>query len=42
MIIDDRVHFVHIPRTGGRFLRDSLALNNKQIGYVKDYKILNY
>lgn len=38
MIIDDRVHFVHIPRTGGRFLRDSLALNNYTLSHI-DFKI---
>ena len=37
MIIDDRVHFIHIPRTGGRFLRDSLLLNNYPITHI-DFK----
>jgi len=37
MIIDDRVHFIHIPRTGGRFLRDSLLLNNYPLNHI-DFK----
>jgi hypothetical protein len=39
MIIDDRVHFVHIPRTGGRFLRDSLLLNNYTLTHIDFVKL---
>jgi hypothetical protein len=31
MIINNKIYFIHIPRTAGRFLQDSLALNEHNI-----------
>jgi len=38
MIIDNRVYFIHIPRTGGRFLYKSLILNNYNV-QLNDFNI---
>tara|TARA_R100001509_G_C4808637_1_gene195652 strand:- start:122 stop:754 length:633 start_codon:yes stop_codon:yes gene_type:complete len=40
MIIDDRVYFIHIPRTGGRYLRELLS-NNYNTKYEYTYTIRN-
>jgi hypothetical protein len=34
MVIDNRINFIHIPRTGGRFLHESLSLNNYHLTHI--------
>lgn len=31
MIINQKIYFIHVPRTGGRFIRDSLIKNNYNV-----------
>jgi hypothetical protein len=31
MIINQKINFIHVPRTGGRFIRDSLIKNNYNV-----------
>lgn len=40
MIIDDRIYFIHIPRTGGRYLKELLS-NNFNTKYKTTFTIKN-